>query len=300
MAKDRSVKESRTWRLQGFRGRLSFRQPGRLVSIIVINLFLFSLLICNVYPLVWQLFTSLRTNPDLFANPWGLPSSPTFDNYIKVWKTSPLPTYFLNSFVVSLSSVILILLLSSMAAYGFAKLSFPGSTPLLLLLLSLYFIPAHIALIPLFVMLKALKVIDTPLALIIPYTAFAIPFSTILIRGFILSIPRDLIDAALIDGCSKISIFFLLILPLIRPILAVNFIFQFVNCWNEYLFALVFLHSREAKTLPVGLLDLVAEFHTDWVAMAAGLTMATIPVIILYIVFHEQIITGMTAGAIKG
>jgi raffinose/stachyose/melibiose transport system permease protein len=300
MAKDRGAESSRAWRSQSSLGKLSIGGPARLISIIIVNLFLFLLFICNIYPLIWQFFTSLRTNPELFANPWGLPSQPTFDNYVKVWKTSPLPTYFFNSFVVSLSSVFLILLFSSMAAYGFAKLSFPGSTPLLLLLLSLYFIPAHIALIPLFVMLKTLKVIDTPFALIIPYTAFAIPFSTILIRSFIVNIPRDLIDAALIDGCSKISIFFLLILPLIRPILAVNFIFQFINCWNEYLFALVFLHSREAKTLPVGLLDLVAEFHTDWVAMAAGLTMATVPVIILYIVFHEQIITGMTAGAIKG
>jgi raffinose/stachyose/melibiose transport system permease protein len=281
-------------------GKMQVRQPSRLVSSLLVNLFLFSLLLFAIYPLVWQTFTSLRTNPELFADPWGLPTKPTLDNYVKVWLTSPLPTYFFNSLVVSLASVVLILAFSSMAAYGFAKLSFLGNATLLLFLLSLYFVPPHIALIPLFVLLKALKMIDTHWALIFPYTAFAIPFSTILIRSFIASIPKELIDAALIDGCSKTRVFFALILPLIKPILAVNFIFQFVNCWNEYLFALVFLHSRQAKTLPVGLLDLVAEFHTDWVAMAAGLTMATVPVVIIYVIFHEQIITGMTAGAIKG
>jgi len=281
-------------------GKMQVRQPSRLVSSLLVNLFLFSLLLFAIYPLVWQTFTSLRTNPELFADPWGLPTKPTLDNYVKVWLTSPLPTYFFNSLVVSLASVVLILAFSSMAAYGFAKLSFLGNATLLLFLLSLYFVPPHIALIPLFVLLKALKMIDTHWALIFPYTAFAIPFSTILIRSFIASIPKELIDAALIDGCSKTRVFFALILPLIKPILAVNFIFKFVNCWNEYLFALVFLHSRQAKTLPVGLLDLVAEFHTDWVAMAAGLTMATVPVVIIYVIFHEQIITGMTAGAIKG
>lgn len=277
-----------------------WKRLGKILSTIAVNLFLFVLFAWAVYPLIWQFLTSFRTNVDLFANPWGLPTSFSLGNYVKVWNASPLPRYFLNSLIVSATSTVFILLFSSMAAYAFARLKFPGSTILLMFLLSLYFVPPHIALIPLLVMLKRLGLVDTYFALILPYIAFAIPFSTILIRSFILGLPQELIDAALVDGCSKIRLFFSIVLPVIRPILAVVLVVQFVTCWNEYLFALVFLHSREVKTLPVGLLDFVGEYFTDWVATAAGLTLATIPVLIVYLVFRNQIISGMTAGAIKG
>jgi raffinose/stachyose/melibiose transport system permease protein len=267
---------------------------------VILNLFLFSLLVLAFYPLIWMVFTSLRTNPEFHANPWGLPSKLNFENYVKVWQTSPIPTYFLNSLIVSSISVFLILLLSSMAAYAFSRLKFPGSNVLFYALLSFYFIPRHIALIPLFFVLKTLHLLDTHLALIGPCVAFALPFSTLLIRGFMISIPSELIDAALIDGCSKLDIFYRIVLPLSRPALAVVTVIQFLSTWNEYLFALAFIHKRELKTLPIGLMDFVGEFTTDWVAMAAGLTLATIPVIAVYILFQRQIRQGMTAGALKG
>lgn len=267
---------------------------------VVLNLFLFFLLVLAFYPLIWMGFTSLRTNPELYANPWGLPSRLNLENYVKVWETSPIPTYFLNSLIVSSVSVFLIVLLSSMAAYAFSKLRFPGSNVVFYAFLAFYFIPPHIALIPLFFVLKAFHLQNTYLVLIGPYVAFALPFSTLLIRGFMVSIPGELIDAALIDGCSKFGIFHRIMLPLSRPVLAVVTVFQFLSCWNEYLFALAFIHKRNLKTLPVGLMDFVGEFHTDWVAMAAGLMIATIPIIIVYVLFQRQIIQGMTAGALKG
>jgi raffinose/stachyose/melibiose transport system permease protein len=122
----------------------------------------------------------------------------------------------------------------------------------------------------------------------------------LLIRGFMVSIPSELTDAALIDGCSKLGIFFRIMLPLSKPVLAVVTVFQFMSFWSEYPFALAFIHNRELKTLPVGLMDFVGEFTTDWGAMAAGLMVATIPVIIIYIAFQRQITQGMTAGAVKG
>jgi len=267
---------------------------------VVLNLFLLSLLLLAFYPLIWMGITSLRTTPELYANPWGLPSKLNFENYVKVWETSPIPTYFLNSLIVSSISVSLILLLSSMAAYAFSRLKFPGSNVLFYAFLCFYFIPPHIALIPLFFVLKALHLRNTYFVLIGPYVAFALPFSTLLIRGFMVSIPGELIDAALIDGCSKFGIFHRIVLPLSKPVLAVVTVFQFVSCWNEYLFALVFIHKRKLMTLPVGLMDFVGEFHTDWVAMAAGLTIATIPIIVVYVLFQRQIMQGMTAGALKG
>jgi raffinose/stachyose/melibiose transport system permease protein len=187
-----------------------------------------------------------------------------------------------------------------MAAYAFSRLKFPGSNVLFYAFLAFYFIPPHIALIPLFFVLKALHLQNTYFVLIGPYVAFALPFSTLLIRGFMVSIPGELVDAALIDGCSKFGIFHRIMLPLSKPVLAVVTVFQFVSCWNEYLFALVFIHKRNLKTLPVGLMDFVGEFHTDWVAMAAGLTIATIPIIVVYVLFQRQIMQGMTAGALKG
>ena len=141
---------------------------------------------------------------------------------------------------------------------------------------------------------------NTYFALILPYVAFSLPFTTLLIRGFMVSLPSELMDAALIDGCSKFGIFFRIILPLSRPIIAVATVIQCVFLWNEYLLALVFVNKRNLMTLPVGLMDFVGEFHTDWVAMAAGLCMATIPIIIVYIIFRKQILIGMTTGALKG
>ncbi len=267
---------------------------------VVLNFFLLSLLLLAFYPLIWMGFTSLRTNPELYANPWGLPTRLNFENYAKVWQTSPIPTYFLNSLIVSSISTFLILLLSSMAAYAFSRLKFPGSNALFYAFLGFYFIPPHIALIPLFFVLKALHLKNTYFVLIGPYVAFALPFSTLLIRGFMVSIPGELIDAALIDGCSKFGIFYRIMLPLSKPVLAVVTVFQFVSCWNEYLFALAFIHKRKLMTLPVGLMDFVGEFHTDWVAMAAGLTIATVPIIVVYVLFQRQIMQGMTAGALKG
>jgi len=244
--------------------------------------------------------TSLRTNFELYENPWGFPKSLIFENYVKVWQTSPIPTFFLNSIIVTSSSVIIIIMLSSMAAYAFSKLRFHGSSLLFYSFLGLYFVPPHIALVPLLFTLKAFHLTNTYFALILPYVAFSLPFTTLLIRSFMISLPSALTDAALIDGCSKFGIFFRIILPLCRPVLAVATVVQFVFLWNEYLLALVFVNKRSLMTLPVGLMDFVGEFHTDWVAMAAGLSIATVPIIILYIIFRKQILTGMTTGAMKG
>jgi len=160
--------------------------------------------------------------------------------------------------------------------------------------------PPHIALVPLLFTLKALHLTNTYFALILPYVAFSLPFTTMLIRSFMMSLPSALTDAALIDGCSKFGVFFRIILPLSRPVLAVATVIQSVFVWNEYLLALVFVNKRNLMTLPIGLMDFVGEFHTDWVAMAAGLCIATIPIIILYIIFRKQILIGMTTGALKG
>jgi raffinose/stachyose/melibiose transport system permease protein len=267
---------------------------------IITNLVLFTILISAFYPLIWMGLNSFRKNQEIYANPWGFPTSFHLENFIKVWNISPIPTYFRNSIIVSVTSTFFILLLSSMAAYAFSRLKFPGRNIFFFSFLSFYFIPPHIALIPLFYVIKTLQIGNSYLVLIGPYVAFALPFSTLLIRGFMVSIPSELIDAALIDGCSKFGIFRHIMIPLSKPILAVVMVFQLVSTWNEYLFALVFIQKRAMKTLPVGLMDFVGEFHTDWAAMAAGLSIATIPIIIVYVIFQRQIIQGMTAGALKG
>lgn len=267
---------------------------------ILINIFLFLLFVYSLYPLIWQILASLRTNADLFLNPWGFPDKVIGDNYLKVWSVSAIPQYFWNSIFVSVVSVILILIISSMAAYALSRLNFPGINVIFLVLLSLYFVPQHIALIPLLIIFKTLGISNSPWALILPYVAFAVPFSTIIIRSFILGLPQELLDAAMVDGASKVGVFFRIVLPVIRPVLAVITVVQFVTSWNEFLFALVFLHSREVKTLPIGLMDFVGEYFSDWTAIAAALTIATIPVLVVYILFRNQIISGMTAGSIKG
>ena len=276
------------------------KKIGTAMLNIGVNIFLIILFLWALYPLIWQVITSFRTTADLFANPWGLPSVISFDNYIKAWTTTPLSHYFKNSLIVSITSVSLIMIISSMAAYGLSRIKFPGSKLVLMIVTSFYFVPQHVALIPLLRLLRIIGISNTYFAVIFPFVAFAIPFSTILIRSFILGLPQELLDAAQVDGCSKTGVFFRIVFPIIKPILAVVLVVQFVNSWNEYLFALVFLHSASVKTLPVGLMDFVGEFFIDWGATAAGLTLATIPVVIIYLIFRNQIISGMTAGSLKG
>ena len=254
----------------------------------------------SLYPAVWMGLTSLRTNRELFAAPWGLPERLLWGNYVRIFHQSPILRYFLNSLVVSSTSTFLILIVSSMLAYPLARFKFRGRNFLFYLIIAGLALPAHISLIPILVLLKGIHLNDTYLALIGPYVGFGLPFSVLVIRSFFLTIPRDFEDAAKLDGCSAHGIFWKILLPMIKPALAVVVIFNFMTNWNEFLFALTFIQRRQLKTLPVGLMDFAGEFATDWVGVSAGFTIATIPVIVIYCIFQKDLLRAVRFGAIKG
>jgi raffinose/stachyose/melibiose transport system permease protein len=257
-------------------------------------------LVVTVYPAIWMHITAVRTNRDLFRRPWGLPDQIHWENFATAFERSPIPLYFMNSIIVSAASVLIILLLAALAAYPFARLSFRGRDALFYMVVSGLMIPPHVALIPLMVLLSKLQLLGTRFALILPNVAFGLPFAVLLLRSFFLTVPRDLEDAARLDGCTRAGVFWHVMFPLARPTLAVVATFSFVGTWNEFLFALTFIQERALKTLPIGLMDFVGEVTTDWVLISAGLVIATLPVLIVYIVFQKQIIQSMMGGALRG
>ena len=269
---------------------------GKLLS----RLFLIVWLVATCYPVVWMLSTSLRTNADVVTKPWGLPQSFLWQNYAEALQKAPLLRYFVNSVIVSVVSVVLIVLISAMAAYAFSRLRFRLQKPLFYATLLGLGIPTHIALVPLFVLNLKLHVADTYLALIGPNVAFGIPFGILMIRGFMLTLPRELEEAAEIDGCSRFALFGRIFLPMSQPALAVVAVFAFVGTWNEFLFALTFIHDPAFKTLPIGLMDFVGEFTTQWPLMAAGMVVATVPMIVFYVVLQKRLMEAMTTGALRG
>ena len=201
--------------------------------------------------------------------------------------------------MVTAISVAGIVLFSSLSAYAFARLRFRGKVVLFLFIVSGFLIPVQVTLIPLYSMLKELGIIDTYLAMIVPYIAFGIPFSVLLLTEFFRSIPVELEDAARIDGCNELQIYQRIMMPLAKVGLSTIVIFQGVWIWNEFLFALVFIQSQNLMTLPLGLMLFQGVYIRDWTTTLAGISIATIPLALVYIIFQKNFIRGLTAGAVK-
>lgn len=256
---------------------------------------LVSLVILFVYPLIWMLVSSLKTNAEIFASPWGIPSQLQWQNYAQA-VTSGVLRFFANSLFVTAASIVTTTLISAWAAYGLTRTRLPMSQPILLLILGGLMIAPTVALIPLFRLLQAIGLYDTYWALIILYTAFRIPFTTFLIRAYMIDLPMDLDEAATIDGASRPQIFWRIMVPLCKPILVSAALLQALFAWNEYAFALVFINRSELKTLPVGLMDMQSRLLTNWPVQLAGLVVAALPMIILFLIGQRQFLRGLTEG----
>jgi raffinose/stachyose/melibiose transport system permease protein len=253
--------------------------------LVYIVLVLFALL--SLFPGVWMIITSL-------------PKHFMLDNYVGILRESMIPKYFLNSVLVSSISTVSIAILAAMLAYPLARFTFKLRNGLFYLLVAGLALPAHISLIPILVLLKTAHLQDTYLALIGPYVGFGLPFGVLVLRSFLLTLPRDYENAARLDGLSAHGIFWRIMVPMISPSLAVVVIFSFVSNWNEFLFALTFIQKKALMTLQVGLMDLVGEFTTNWVGISAALTIATIPMLIVYLAFQRQLLTALRFGGLKG
>lgn len=256
--------------------------------------------VVTVFPFVWVVCTSFKGTEDAIYSvpPQIIPHHPTFDNYIRVWNQLPVANFFFNSILVAVSSVILNLLFSALAAYPFAKMNFRGRDAIFYLLLATFIVPPQLTYIPSFVLaVNVFHYYDTLFALIFP--SLATVFNIFLLRQAFKTVPNDLIDAGRIDGASEFRIWWSILLPIIRPSLATVAIITFVTQWNDFFWPSLMLHTREHMTLQVGLVALQGMFSSDTRGMAAGVVMAVIPILIIFVTLQRQFVRGLT-GAVKG
>jgi raffinose/stachyose/melibiose transport system permease protein len=264
---------------------------GRTVAYIL----LIVLAVAIIYPMAWAVLNGFKSNLELFGDPWGLPTTWRWENFVKAWNLGVV-RYLANSVIVTGASVVTTVLFSAMAAYALTRQRIPFAGPITVLLLGGMMLAPTVALIPLFRLLQALGIFDTYWGLIILYTAFRIPFTVFLIRAYMITISREMEDAAIVDGASRWQIFWLIVMPLSRPIIVSAALLQALFAWNEFVFALVFINSTDLKTLPVGLLAMQGRVLSDWPVLFAALTIASIPMILLFLAGQRQFIRGLSEG----
>jgi raffinose/stachyose/melibiose transport system permease protein len=252
----------------------------------------------TIFPFLWVLLSSFKTNTEIYNQPFSLPKVWKWQNYVTVWTSGNIGRYFFNSFYLTFVSVVLILLFGAMAAYVIARVV-PSLTLYSFFGLGIM-IPGQTILIPTFSILKDLGLINNHVGLILVYIVGSLPITIFILVSFMKSLPRELEEAALMDGAGRYRTFFSIILPVSTPGLSTVGVLALLSCWNEYLHAYVLISDPKLKTLTQGIYAMKGEYITDYGLLTAGLTIAMIPVIILYIMFQEKVVTGMTAGAVKG
>jgi putative chitobiose transport system permease protein len=276
------------------------RQRGQILETVFWYAVLCLMAVVTVVPFLWILLTSFKGPNDVLVSipPQFIPTDPTIDNYVRVWNQMPIGRFFLNSIFVGVTTTVLNLLITSLAAYPLAKMKFPGRDAIFYLLLATFIVPAQLTYIPSFVLaVNVFHYYDTLFALIFP--SLATVFNIFLLRQAFRSVPNDLIDAARMDGASELRIWWQILLPVIRPTLATLAIFTFVASWNDFFWPSLMLHTRETMTLPVGLIALQGMFASDFRGVAAGVTMTVIPILIFFVALQRQFVRGLT-GAVKG
>jgi len=280
---------------------LRFRgaRPGRAIVLSVAQLLmgLYALLI--FYPLFNMIVSSFKTTREIFQHPFALPVHIVLSNYKVVWIDRGFGRYFANSLVVTLVAMAFVLLLGSMAAYGVGRYRYKLRTFVFMLFLSGIMLPLKAAIIPLFMLIKGLGLMNTRAAIVLIFLAMGLPSTVFILSGFMRSIPLELEHAARIDGCNDWGIYQRIVMPVTTPAIALVTIYNAVPLWNDFFFPLVFLQSNALKTLPVGLTTFFGQFSTDWSLLFTGLSIAIIPMLVLYLFMSRWFIRGLTAGAIK-
>lgn len=254
----------------------------------------------TLFPLYWTLNTAFKHEGDIVKRPIGyIPVSPTIENFVSAWTNVGFSTYFKNSLLVGVCTVVIVLILSTLSGYALSRYKFKGKRAFLLMLLCTQFIPRSMLIIPLFIIFKNLGLISNPLSLIITYAAVEIPFTTVLMNGFISNVPRELEEAAMIDGCNRLQAIRFVIFPLLIPGIVATSVFTFIYTWNEFLIALMLTNQQGRFTLPIGLSYMMGEFNINYGALAAGSVIALIPAVILFAYAQKHLVNGM-GGAVKG
>lgn len=274
------------------------RRP-RVIKGLVLYPLLLLLAAVILYPLVWMIYSSFKSNADIFSNVFALPNQFYLGNYITVFTEGAMGLYFRNSLIISVISVAGLLVISSLAAYAFATFRFRGSTALFMILLLGLMVPPQALIISGFKLMSILKLLDTYWALIFTYLGWS-SFGIMVLRNFFQSVPRDVKDAARVDGAGHWQMFSQIMLPLARPSVSTIAIFYFMWVWNEFIYPLVYMQTPEKYTIPLGVLFFNGRYTIEWGLQMAALAVATIVPLIVYYAFQKQFIRGILAGALKG
>src|SRR4030043_1050581 len=271
---------------------------GTVRTLLYIILIIYSMSI--FYPIFLMIITSLKENREIFTRPYSLPQSLNLDSYIHLFKISHYLIYFRNSIIITLTSLLIILALSSLISYILAKYKFIGSRFLYFYFIAGLIIPIKLGTISIIKIMFGLHVFDTLAALIIVYVAMGIPFGVFILTDFIRLIPEELSNSARIDGCSEPKIFFRIIFPLIRRVLAAVAIINFIPIWNDFWFPLLLIRTDNMKTIPLATALLYGQYETNFGLIFSVLSMASLPVIIFYLILSRQFVKGVSSGALKG
>ncbi|MEK3721153.1 carbohydrate ABC transporter permease [Paenibacillus sp. FSL H8-0034] len=266
----------------------------------MIHILLAVLSAINILPIVWMVVSSFKSEADFATNPLGLPKTWNFSNYTSAWKVAHLGTYFWNSVLVTAASILLTVLLGALASYFLSRFEFRMRGWLYGLFIIGMTIPIHATLVPIFIVMKKIGLLNTHLSLVLPYTAFHLSITIFILAGFMRGFPKDVEESAIMDGAGLYRIFWSIILPMTRPALATVIIINFIYNWNEFLFALVLINKAALKTLPLGLANFAGTETRFQTLQMAALTMALVPLVGFYLAMEKQLIQGMTAGAVKG
>lgn len=251
-------------------------------------------------PFLWAISTSLKQEADVLSGTIRyIPSPITFENFIQVWNDNNFSQYFMNSLLVSVLSVVAITALSVMNGYAMSRFKFKGKNAFMLILLATQMMPVILFVIPLFLIFKNLGMINTPYSLILFYIVLQVPFNTILMRGFISSTPKEIDEAAMVDGAGRFRIIFAIIAPIVLPGIVATSAFAFIGVWNEFLVAFSFITTPDQFTIPIGLKFMIGEFSVQYASLAAGSIIGLIPPVLLFMYIQRYLVEGL-GGAVKG
>lgn len=257
-------------------------------------------LLQTVYPLLWVLFGSLKEKGELIGNVWGPPQTIVLQNYADAWSIAGIGSRLVNSLVTTGTALALIVVVTIPCAYAIARLRFPGRNLLLGILIAALLVPPQVMAIPLFTVARDLGLINSRFGVALIYAATGVPLSVFVLRGFFLSLPLELEDAARVDGAGRITILTRVMLPLVRPGVALVLILQFIEVWNEFFLAFMLLRQPDVQTIPLGLVNFFQQYDSLWTLYFAALVITTAPVILVFVLMQRQFIAGLTAGAVKG
>lgn len=257
-------------------------------------------LLISIMPLYWMWQAALVPSSQLNVDPFAFPRSLTLENIVNAWTTGKMSTYMVNSILVAIPRVLGVLILSSLAGYAFGKLKFKGRDKIFSFMLFGMMIPIQAMVIPLYYNLQQLGLINTRWAMIIPYFGLSMPFAVFMMRAFFRDLPDALMESATIDGCNEFTTFLYIMAPLIKPALSALLVFEFMWSWNDMFLPMLVVYNDSARTLPLGLMFFFGKYTADHSLIAAGVTICTLPIVIVYTLFQKNFISGLTAGAVKG